>query len=163
MNANPEFGSFVRLVQSLAPWLEQVVIIGGWAHRLHRFHPFAQALDYEPLVTFDADVALPNRLRVRGAAIYQRLAANGFQAELLGHHRPPATHYRLADPGIRFYAEFLTQRRKSVASHRKICDTSRFYCRHRGVSLCRRSAVFLSPLRPSFPSPIQSASLLKNF
>lgn len=108
MNANPEFGSFARLIESLAPWLEQIVIIGGWAHRLHRLHPSAQALDYEPLVTLDADVALPNRLPVRGEEIYQRLAANGFRAELLGHHRPPATHYRLADPGIRFYAEFLT-------------------------------------------------------
>ena len=39
MNANPEFASFARLVDSLTPWLEQVVIIGGWAHRLHRLHP----------------------------------------------------------------------------------------------------------------------------
>lgn len=108
MNANPEFASFARLIESLSPWLEQVVIIGGWAHRLHRLHPLAQELDYEPLVTLDADVALPNRLTVRGAEMYERLAANGFEAELLGHHRPPATHYRLADPGIRFYAEFLT-------------------------------------------------------
>jgi hypothetical protein len=108
MNANPEFASFARLMDSLAPWLEQLVIIGGWAHRLHRFHPLAQDLDYEALVTLDADVALPNRLQVRGAAIYERLTANGFEAELLGHHRPPATHYKLADPGIRFYAEFLT-------------------------------------------------------
>ncbi len=108
MNANPEFASLVRLIESLAPWLEQVVIIGGWAHRLHRFHPLAQELDYEPLLTLDADVALPNRLQVPGAAIYDRLTANGFKAELLGHHRPPATHYKLAEPGIRFYAEFLT-------------------------------------------------------
>ena len=108
MNANSDFASFARLIESLSPWLEQIVIIGGWAHRLHRLHPLAQELDYEPLVTLDADVALPNRLTVRGAEIYERLSANGFEAELLGHHRPPATHYRLADPGIRFYAEFLT-------------------------------------------------------
>ncbi len=35
MNANPEFASFARLVESLTPWLDQLVIIGGWAHRLH--------------------------------------------------------------------------------------------------------------------------------
>lgn len=108
MNANPEFASFARLIESLTPWVEQVVIIGGWAHRLHRFHPLAHELDYEPLLTLDADVALPNRLQVPGAAISERLAANGFQAELMGYHRPPATHYKLADPGIHFYAEFLT-------------------------------------------------------
>lgn len=108
MNANPEFASFARLAESLTPWLDQVVIIGGWAHRLHRLHPLAQPLQYEPLATLDADVALPRRIRVAGDEIYQRLAANGFEAEFLGHHRPPAAHYRLTDPGIHFYAEFLT-------------------------------------------------------
>lgn len=108
MNANPEFASFARLVESLRPWLGQVVIIGGWAHRLHRFHPFAQQLEYEPLATLDADVALPRQLRVAGHEIYERLAANGFEAEFLRHNRPPAAHYRLVDPGILFYAEFLT-------------------------------------------------------
>jgi hypothetical protein len=108
MNANPEFASFARLVESLTPWLDQVVIIGGWAHRLHRLHPLAQPLQYEPLATLDADVALPRRIRVARNEIYQRLAANGFEAEFLGHHRPPAAHYRLTDPGIHFYAEFLT-------------------------------------------------------
>jgi hypothetical protein len=73
MNANPEFASFARLAESLTPWLDQVVIIGGWAHRLHRLHPFAQPLQYEPLATLDADVALPRRIRVAGDEIYQRL------------------------------------------------------------------------------------------
>jgi hypothetical protein len=126
MNANPEFASFARLVESLTPWLDQVVIIGGWAHRLHRLHPLAQPLQYEPLATLDADVALPRGMRVAGDQIYQRLAANGFEAEFLGHHRPPAAHYRLTDPGIQFYAEFLTplvgrvvgRRRKQNATQR---------------------------------------------
>ena len=108
MNANPEFASFARLVESLTPWLDQLAIIGGWAHRLHRLHPLAQPLQYEPLATLDADVALPRRIRVAGDEIYQRLAVNGFEAEFLGHHRPPAAHYRLTDPGIHFCAEFLT-------------------------------------------------------
>ncbi|HXP41723.1 MAG TPA: hypothetical protein VN833_15820 [Candidatus Acidoferrales bacterium] len=97
MNANPEFAFFARLVESLTPWLDQVVIIGGWAHRLHRLHPSAQPLQYEPLATLDADVALPRRIKVAGDEIYKRLAANGFEAEFLGHHRPPAAHYRLSD------------------------------------------------------------------
>ena len=36
---------FARLVDALEPWLDQVVIIGGWAHRLYRLHPLAQPLD----------------------------------------------------------------------------------------------------------------------
>lgn len=107
MNAIPEFASFARLVESLRPWLDQTVVVGGWAHRLYRLHPLAQQLRYEPLATLDADIALPARLKVTGDEIYQRLASNGFEAEFVGHHKPPAAHYRLTDPGIEFYAEFV--------------------------------------------------------
>ena len=30
---------FVRLVAALEPWLDQIVVVGGWAHRLYRLHP----------------------------------------------------------------------------------------------------------------------------
>jgi len=53
---------FGRLVTALAPWLDQVVIVGGWAHKLYRLHPSAQKLDYPPLTTLDADIAVPARL-----------------------------------------------------------------------------------------------------
>jgi hypothetical protein len=100
--------SFALLMDALAPWLEQVVIIGGWAHRLYRFHPFAQPLDYEPLATFDTDVAVPIELPRHGQGIRERLVTNGFTEELLGGTKPPAIHYRLVTGGAGFYAEFLT-------------------------------------------------------
>jgi hypothetical protein len=34
---------FSRLIDTLAPWLEEVVVVGGWAHRLY---PLANELDY---------------------------------------------------------------------------------------------------------------------
>jgi hypothetical protein len=34
---------FARLVEALDPWLNQGVIIGGWAHRLYRLHPLAHS------------------------------------------------------------------------------------------------------------------------
>lgn len=116
MNAIPEFASFARLVESLRPWLDQTVVVGGWAHRLYRLHPLAQQLRYEPLATLDADIALPARLKVTGDEIYQRLASNGFEAEFVGHHKPPAAHYRLTDPGIEFYAEFVAPLAGSTVS-----------------------------------------------
>ena len=118
MNGNPEFASFARLIESLRPWLDQVVIVGGWAHRLYRLHTFAQPLQYEPLATLDADIALPTRFKVTGDEIYQRLASNGFEAEFLGHHKPPAAHYRLIDPGIEFYAEFVAPLAGSTVTRR---------------------------------------------
>ena len=60
--------SFARLVDVLEPWLGQVVIIGGWAHRLYRIHPLVQPLDYDPLATFDADVAIPAELPQQSTA-----------------------------------------------------------------------------------------------
>jgi hypothetical protein len=105
---SPDLENLGRLVDALTPWLDQVVIIGGWAHRLYRFHPLAQRLDYPPLMTLDADVALPGALKVKGQDIHERLTANGFRAEFLGHNKPPATHYQPSDQRGGFYAEFLT-------------------------------------------------------
>ena len=100
--------SFARLVDALAPWLGQVVIIGGWAHRLYRIHTSAQQLDYDPLATFDTDVAMPAELPQQAESMRARLTASGFQEELLGDTRPPAVHYRLTAGDAGFYAEFLT-------------------------------------------------------
>jgi len=99
---------FVRLVEALDPWLDQVVIIGGWAHRLYRLHPLAQPLDYEPLGTFDTDVAVPLNLPTTGEPLRARLLEREFREELMGDTQPPAAHYRIQSGDSSFYAEFLT-------------------------------------------------------
>lgn len=103
-----DLAGFARLITALDPWLDQVVIIGGWAHRLYRLHPRAQNPDFAPLVTLDADIALPGKLSGRAPSIRELLAANGFVEDFLGDHKPPATHYRLKNEPGGFYAEFLT-------------------------------------------------------
>jgi hypothetical protein len=108
MAANPDIEHFARLIDTLNPWLDQVVIIGGWAHRLYRLHPLAQPLDYEPLGTLDTDVAVPAQLPATGEEIRQRLLENGFREELMGEMQPPAAHYHVAAADSGFYAEFLT-------------------------------------------------------
>jgi hypothetical protein len=100
--------AFKRLVTALEPWLDQVVIIGGWAQQLYRLHPDAQPLDHPPLLTLDTDVALPARMIVGKREIRERLLAHGFAEEFLGDDRPPATHYHLGGEAPAFYAEFLT-------------------------------------------------------
>lgn len=99
--------NFSRLVNALDPWLGRIVIVGGWAYRLYRLHPVAQRLDYPPIVTLDADVAMPSRLPASDPDLRQRLLAHGFQEELLGHHQPPVTHYHLGAGSGGFYVEFL--------------------------------------------------------
>ena len=49
--------AMTRLINALRPWLAHLVVIGGWAHHLLRYHPDARAPAHEPLHTRDADVA----------------------------------------------------------------------------------------------------------
>jgi hypothetical protein len=99
---------FGRLITALEPYLDQIVIIGGWAHQLYRQHPSSQRLDYVPLMTLDTDIAILPGVPLREQDIRSRLIAHGFEEEFLGDDRPPATHYRLGDEASGFYAEFLT-------------------------------------------------------
>ncbi len=108
MTANRDVKDFARLIEALHPWLNQIVVIGGWAYRLYRLHPLAQQLEYEPLATFDTDVAVPAHLSVAGPNMHECLIASGFLEEKLGEAQPPAAHYRLVSAETGFYAEFLT-------------------------------------------------------
>ena len=102
-----DFDAFAHLVTALRPWLGQLVVVGGWAHRLHRFHPLAQAPDHLPLRTRDADLAFSTDAALAGD-LRTALRDAGFTEELFGDDAPPATHYRLGHEDAGFYAEFLT-------------------------------------------------------
>jgi hypothetical protein len=119
-----DLGNFVRLIGALDPWLKDLVIIGGWAYRLYRFHPMAQQLAYPPVITLDTDIVLPARLPAKEPDIRQRLLESGFEEELLGDHQPPVTHYRLGGETSSFYAEFLTPLIGSVQKRNKKADST---------------------------------------
>ena len=86
MAANRDAKDFARLIEALHPWLDQVVVIGGWAHRLYRLHPLAQLLDYAPLATFDTDVAVPAQLPVAGQNMHERLLLAAFRRRNSARH-----------------------------------------------------------------------------
>ncbi len=94
-----------RLLDALHPWLPHFVIVGGWAHRLHRFHPVAHQPSYAPLVTRDADVAFASAAPLVGD-IKAALKIAGFTQELSGEDIPPVTQYALGAEDGGFYAEF---------------------------------------------------------
>ena len=60
MAAISDPGQFTQLATALESWLDKVVIVGGWAHRLYPLHPGAQSLSYPPLATLDAGSAFVN-------------------------------------------------------------------------------------------------------
>jgi hypothetical protein len=89
MNEHSENEQFARLIVALEPWLDQMVIIGGWAHRLYWLHPSAQRVDHLPLTTLDTDIAIPVPLKAVDTDVRERLIAHGFEEERLGEDRPP--------------------------------------------------------------------------
>ena len=98
--------AFALLIETLRPWLGHLVIVGGWAHRLHRVHALAGAPTYAPIRTRDVDLALSLRAPVDGD-MRQALERAGFRRRFLGSDSPPVTHYALGDEDAGFYAEFL--------------------------------------------------------
>jgi hypothetical protein len=102
-----DLAAFARLLDALRPWLDHLVIVGGWAHRLHRFTPLAGTPSYLPVTTKDADLAFGARHALTGD-IATALKAAGFEQELSGDEIPPVTAYRLGRQGVGFFAEFLT-------------------------------------------------------
>lgn len=100
--------AFAKLIEALAPWSHQLVFVGGWAHRLYRYHPRAEVPGYQPLATLDVDVAFAQSEQLDGN-LQACLREAGFEQQLTGEHRPPVSRYVLGDdaPGG-FYAEFLT-------------------------------------------------------
>jgi hypothetical protein len=102
-----DLAAFSRLIEALAPWQTHVVLVGGWAHRIHRLHPLARDPGYQPLLTRDMDIAFADRPPLKGD-IKSALLEAGFAEELFGEDRPPVTHYALGSANGAFYAEFLT-------------------------------------------------------
>ena len=83
MTAERDDEKFAQLVEALGPYLDRVVIVGGWAHRLFRSHPLAQALPYAPLMTRDTDVALPAGIAAGTENLRERLLSHGFHEAFL--------------------------------------------------------------------------------
>jgi hypothetical protein len=91
-----DFAPFARLIDALRPWLPRLVVVGGWAHRLHRLHPLANPPLYLPLRTRDADLAFSMDAGLDGDVRWA-LREAGFSEEHFGDDNPPVTHYRLGN------------------------------------------------------------------
>ncbi len=102
-----DLDALAKLAQALAPWSAHLVFIGGWAHRIHRFSPIANKLEYQPIFTRDTDLAIAGGTPIEGD-IKAALVEHGFEEQLTGAHKPPVAHYILGKENGGFYAEFLT-------------------------------------------------------
>jgi hypothetical protein len=76
----PELEAFSKFIVAVEPWLGEVVLVGGGAHRLYRLDPRARKLDYLPLTTLDGDVAVPPKVKKEESAPYARLDQCGHRS-----------------------------------------------------------------------------------
>ena len=102
-----DFVAFARLIDALGPWLNDLVVVGGWAHRLYRFDRLAQVPIYRPVTTKDADLAFASHAMLTGN-IAVALKAAGFNQKFSGEDNPPVTQYKFGTDQEELLAEFLT-------------------------------------------------------
>jgi len=107
MSPADESAAIARLVKALRPYRGELVLIGGWAHRLSRLHPLAQPVGFPPLFTQDVDLAISTGVASGEDDLRKLLLEAGFTEHFLGEDEPPITHYWLGDEGG-FYVEFVT-------------------------------------------------------
>jgi hypothetical protein len=112
-----EQDAFARVVGALRPYLSELVVVGGWAHRLFRLHPQATPPPFHPLVTDDADVATPLELEANRPPIDGLLKAAGFTEDLRGDESPPVSRYTLETPDQALELEFIANLQGSL--HRR--------------------------------------------
>ncbi len=102
-----ERAAFARAVGALRPHLSDLVVVGGWAHRLFRLCPEVTLPSFQPLVTDDADVATPLTTVSNRPPMDVLLEAAGFREDLKGDESPPVARYVLETDNEAFELEFV--------------------------------------------------------
>lgn len=97
--------SLLKAMEVLAPYLDEIVIVGGWVPFL--YNRYGQMSSPHPLLrTMDIDVVVPRRVKERGRlTIYELLLRAGYEARIYGSD-VPVVKYELASPVTEI--EFIT-------------------------------------------------------
>lgn len=101
------------VILALEPLLPHVLVIGGWAHHLHREHPLAHPPASEALQTMDLDVALGVAASAAtNLDLVERFGSAGFDYEHTGTELLDSGHFRSRTDRT-FTVQLLTARRGS--------------------------------------------------
>jgi hypothetical protein len=104
-----EIEFFYRVLTSIQTYLQDLILVGGFASLLYRFHEKAEQPDIPPLITYDVDLASQGEVPIRsGKSIHESLEGAGLKEELLGKYEQPIVrYYPLEDSSLTYYVEFL--------------------------------------------------------
>ncbi|MGH7408288.1 MAG: GSU2403 family nucleotidyltransferase fold protein [Candidatus Methylomirabilales bacterium] len=105
------------VLRAIVPYLDSLVLVGGFAVRLYRFHPRAAPTGIVPLVTFDADFVAPPELEIKAGRRLSDLVADAdLEPNFFGDCKPPVMKFfpkegetpRQGTAQDQYYVEFLT-------------------------------------------------------
>lgn len=103
-----------HVLQAFRPYLDTLVLIGGFAVRLYELHPRATSIEMRVLRTLDADFATPPAIGPRpGGTLMELAEAAGFVLDLRSEYTPPVMKFVPRDSTVvsgaeRYTVEFLT-------------------------------------------------------
>jgi hypothetical protein len=99
-----------RVLAAVKSYLDDFLIIGGFASLLYQFHDRAKPASLSSMITYDLDIATAGEIPVRDdALVHQLLLETGLKEELVGASDPPLAKYSLRDgTHSLYYVEFLT-------------------------------------------------------
>lgn len=103
----------LHVLRAFHPYLDRLVLVGGFAVRLYEHHPRAVSTATRVLRTFDADFATPPQLPRRGRSLGALAEAAGLRPDFRGDRIPPVMRFVLARSDRRageeeYSLEFLT-------------------------------------------------------
>jgi hypothetical protein len=100
-----------KLLVSLEPYMDSLVLVGGWVPYLYRYLPWATPTQHPPVHTSDIDMALSSRLVRKELSLGECLERGGFGAVFSIGQQPPVMYFQEEWRGLdrlaSVYAEFL--------------------------------------------------------
>jgi len=93
----------------LQGYLQDLILIGGFAALLYRFHEDAKEIGIPHLITYDVDLASEGEVPIRGEkSIHESLEEAGLRRELMGNaEQPIVKYYPQEEMDAIYYVEFL--------------------------------------------------------
>ena len=98
-----------RVLKSIEPYLQDLILVGGFASLLYRVHEKADNADNPLLITYDVDLASEGEVAIKGEkSIHESLEDEGLKCELVGKFEEPILKYYPTEKiDSEYYVEFL--------------------------------------------------------
>ena len=83
-----------RILSIIEPYLQDLILVGGFASLLYSVHEEADNDDNPLLITYDVDLASEGKVTIKGEkSIHESLEEEGLKCELVGRSEQPIVKY----------------------------------------------------------------------